>query len=133
MLPFDVCLRLLRSVPLGRVVFYGEGEMVVLPVNHAMDGQHVIFRTARGSKLSAAAEQSLVSFEADDYDPETHAGWSVLVTGRAELVYDGEEIQRLRRLGLESWTAAAEHPFWVRILPTSVTGRRTGVPAQLGL
>jgi nitroimidazol reductase NimA-like FMN-containing flavoprotein (pyridoxamine 5'-phosphate oxidase superfamily) len=129
MLPFDVCLRLLSSVPLGRVAFYGDGEMVVLPVNHAMDGQRVVFRTARGSKLSAAAEQGLVSFEADDYDPETQAGWSVLVTGRAELVYDGEEIQRLRHLGLEPWAAAVEHPFWVRILPSSVTGRRTGVSA----
>jgi nitroimidazol reductase NimA-like FMN-containing flavoprotein (pyridoxamine 5'-phosphate oxidase superfamily) len=127
MLPFDACLWLLGSVPLGRVAFSADGEMVVLPVNHAMDGPRVVFRTARGSKLTAAVEQDLIAFEADDYDPQTRAGWSVLVTGRAALVYDGEEIQRLRRLGLEPWAAAVEHPFWVRILPTSVTGRR--IPA----
>jgi nitroimidazol reductase NimA-like FMN-containing flavoprotein (pyridoxamine 5'-phosphate oxidase superfamily) len=92
-----------------------------------MDGPRVVVRTARGSKLTAAVEQDLIAFEADDYDPQTRAGWSVLVTGRAALVYDGDEVQRLRRLGLEPWAAAVEHPFWVQILPTSVTGRR--IPA----
>jgi nitroimidazol reductase NimA-like FMN-containing flavoprotein (pyridoxamine 5'-phosphate oxidase superfamily) len=124
-LPFDTCLRLLGSVPLGRVGFYSDGEITVLPVNHAMDGEHVVFRAARGSTLTAAGEQDLVAFEADDYDPGTRSGWSVLVTGRATLVYDQAEIQRLGSLGLQPWAAAVEHPFWVRILPTSVTGRRT--------
>jgi Pyridoxamine 5'-phosphate oxidase len=81
-LPFHVCLRLLASVPIGRVGFYADGEMVLLPVNHAMDGQDVVFRTASGSKLTAAQEQELVAFEADDYDLQTRSGWSILVTGR---------------------------------------------------
>ena len=38
-LPFDECLRLLASVPVGRVGFIADGEVVVLPVNHAIDGQ----------------------------------------------------------------------------------------------
>src|SRR5262245_48931732 len=37
-LPFHVCLRLLASVPIGRVGFYADGEVVLLPVNHAVDG-----------------------------------------------------------------------------------------------
>jgi nitroimidazol reductase NimA-like FMN-containing flavoprotein (pyridoxamine 5'-phosphate oxidase superfamily) len=123
-LPFDACLQLLASVPLGRVGFYADGEMVILPVNHAMDGQDVVFRTARGSKLTAAEEQDLVAFEADDYDQQTRSGWSVLVTGRAAVVYEEAEIQRLDRLDLHPWATAVAHPFWVRIRPTSVTGRR---------
>jgi nitroimidazol reductase NimA-like FMN-containing flavoprotein (pyridoxamine 5'-phosphate oxidase superfamily) len=123
-LPFDACLQLLASVPLGRVGFYADGEMVILPVNHAMDGQDVVFRTARGSKLTSAEEQDLVAFEADDYDQQTRSGWSVLVTGRAAVVYEDAEIQRLDRLDLHPWATAVEHPFWVRIRPTSVTGRR---------
>jgi hypothetical protein len=36
------------------------------------------------------------------------------------------EIGRFERLGLQSWGGAtAGDPYWVRIRPTSVTGRRT--------
>jgi nitroimidazol reductase NimA-like FMN-containing flavoprotein (pyridoxamine 5'-phosphate oxidase superfamily) len=124
-LPFETCLQLLASVPLGRVGFEADGEMVILPVNHAMDGQDVVFRTSRGSKLAAAGEQGLVAFEADHYDEHRRAGWSVLVTGRATVVYEEPDIERLSHLGLDRWAAPVDHPFWVRIRPTSVTGRRT--------
>ena len=70
-LPFDECLRLLASVPVGRVGFVADGEVVVLPVNHLVDGQDVIFRTAHGSKLSAAEGQDLAAFEADNYNEQT--------------------------------------------------------------
>jgi nitroimidazol reductase NimA-like FMN-containing flavoprotein (pyridoxamine 5'-phosphate oxidase superfamily) len=106
-LPFDMCLRLLASVPIGRIGFYADGEVVLLPVNHAVDGQDVVFRTASGSKLTAAEEQDLVAFEADDYDLRTRSGWSVLVTGRAMVVYDEAEVSRLDRLGLRPWP-----PVW---------------------
>jgi len=85
-LPFDVCLRLLASVPVGRVGFFADGEVVILPVSHLVDGQDLVFRTARGSKLSAAEGQDVVSFEADEYDKQTRSGWSVVVTGRAEVI-----------------------------------------------
>ena len=124
-MPLDACLRLLASVPVGRMGFYSDGELVVLPVNHVVDGQDVVFRTAAGSKLSAAEGQGLVAFEADDYDPETRSGWSVLVNGRAEVVYEDTEIQRLSRLGLHPWVTAVDRPFWIRIRPTSITGRQT--------
>ena len=124
-LPFEVCLRLLASVSVGRVGFFADGEMVVLPVNHVIDGQDPVFRTAQGSKLSAAEGQELVAFEADEYDAQTRSGWSVLVTGRAEVVYEDAEIDRLSRLGLHPWAAAVERPFWIRIRPTSVSGRQT--------
>ena len=128
-LPFDVCLQLLASVPIGRVGFCADGEVVVLPVNHAVDGQDVVFRTASGSKLTAAGEQGLVAFEVDGYDLQTRTGWSVLVTGRAAVVYDEAEASRLGRLNLHPWATTVDHPFWVRIHPTSVTGRCTPAPA----
>jgi uncharacterized protein len=130
-LALEDCLRLLASVPVGRVGFQSDGELVVLPVNHLVDGQDVVFRTALGSKLSAAEGQSLVAFEADDYDWQTQSGWSVLVNGHAEMVYEDAETQRLGRLVLRSWADAAAHPFWIRIRPSSVTGRQIpghGVP-----
>jgi len=128
-LPFDVCLRLLASVPIGRVGFCADGEVVILPVNHAVDGQDVVFRTASGSKLTAAGEQGLVAFEADRYDLQTRTGWSILITGRATVVYDEAEVRRLNRLNLHPWATTVDHPFWVRIHAMSVTGRRTPGPA----
>ena len=127
-LPFDRCLELLAAVPVGRVCFLADGEIVVLPVNHVVDGQDPIFCTARGSKLSAAEGQNLVAFEADGYDERTKSGWSVLVNGRAQAVYEDAEIQRLSRLGLHPWVTAVERPFWIRIRPTSISGRQTPEP-----
>ena len=124
-MPFDRCLQLLTTVPVGRVSFFAEGEIVVLPVNHVMDGQDPVFRTAPGSKLSAAEGQNVVAFEADEYDERTRSGWSVLVNGRARAIYEDAEIRRLSRLGLRPWVTAVDRPFWIRILPTSVSGRQT--------
>ena len=126
-LPFDTCLRLLATAPVGRVSFFAEGEIVVLPVNYVMDGQDPIFRTARGSKLSAAQGQNVVAFEADGYDERTRSGWSVLVNGRADAIYEEAEIRRLSRLGLHPWVTAVDRPFWIRIRPTAISGRQTPV------
>ncbi len=124
-LPFALCLRLLASVPVGRVGFVADGEVQVLPVNHILDGQDVVFRTAHGSKLSAADGEKPITFEVDDYDERTHSGWSVVVTGRSEPVDEDAEVDRLDQAGLRAWASTVERPFWIRIRPTSVTGRRT--------
>jgi nitroimidazol reductase NimA-like FMN-containing flavoprotein (pyridoxamine 5'-phosphate oxidase superfamily) len=124
-LPFEECLRLLASVPVGRVGFISDGELVILPVNHIVDGQDVVFRTAHGSKLSAADGQNLATFEADHYDEQARSGWSVVVTGRAEVVDAKADVQRLTRRGLHPWVTAVRHPFWIRIRPTAVSGRQT--------
>lgn len=122
-LPFDECLKLLASEPVGRIGFYADGELVMLPVNHIIDGQDVVFRATRGSKLSAAEGHDLVAFEADSYDGHTRSGWSVVVNGHAEVVYDDAEISRLGRVGLQPWPLA-DLPCWIRIRATAVTGRR---------
>jgi uncharacterized protein len=126
-LPLDDCLRLVASVPVGRLGFHTDGEMAVLPVNHVVDGQDVIFRTSRGSKLSAAEAESLVVFEADDYDQQTRTGWSVVINGHAEVVYEDADITPFDHLDVRPWPDATERPYWVRIRPVSVTGRR--IPA----
>jgi len=46
-------------------------------------------------------------------------------------VYDEAEVTRLNRLNLHPWATTVEQPFWVKIRPTSVTGRRT--PGAAGL
>jgi len=131
-LTLDECLRLLASVPVGRIGFDVDGEVTILPVNHAVHGQDIVFRSAPGSKLSAADGQRAVVFEADGYDPRSRTGWSVVVNGKASAVYGGGDTADLDRLGLEPWPAALDRPSWVRIRPASVTGRRIPGGGQPG-
>jgi hypothetical protein len=124
-LTFETCLRLLASVPVGRVGFVADGEVQILPVNHVVDGQDVVFRTAPGSKLSAAQGCGPITFEADEYDEHAHSGWSVVVTGRAEPVDSDAEIERLDDRGLRPWVSTVARPYVIRVRPSAVTGRRT--------
>lgn len=118
------CFGLLGSVPVGRIGFMAGGEVVILPVNFLVDGQDVVFRTAAGSKLSAIEIGHYVGFEADSYDAASQQGWSVVVNGLAEVVDSDAEARRLDALGLATWGAGAAGRVWVRIRPTTVSGRR---------
>lgn len=120
----EECLRLIASVPVGRVGFVADGEIVMLPVNHLVEGPDLVFRTTQGSKLSAAEQQNVAAFEADHFDEQARTGWSVLVSGRAEAIYEEAEIERLNRRGLHPWPDAVERTSWVRIRAVSMTGRR---------
>jgi hypothetical protein len=82
-----------------------------------------VFRTAPGSKLSAAASGAVVAFEVDDYELSDRSGWSVLVVGTAEVVDDAVVAEQLRRAGLEP-LADGERDAVVRIAPTFTSGRR---------
>jgi hypothetical protein len=73
------CLRLLRSVPVGRMVFTEGALPGVHPVDFVMSGADVVLRTGRGPKLDSALLGEVVAFEADEVDaPPAPAGacWS---------------------------------------------------------
>jgi hypothetical protein len=88
-----------------------------------MDGVNVIFRTLWGSKLQTAEDAGTVAFEVDGYDTVSETGWSVIVKGTAEVVYEDEDTDRYDRMRLKSWADMAEAGFGVRIRPIEVTGR----------
>ena len=117
------CFALLKSVPVGRIGFLAGGEVAILPVNFLVDGQDVVFRTAAGSKLCAVEVGQYVGFEADSYDAGTATGWSVVVNGLAEVIDSADEAGRLDALGLASWGGGADR-VWMRIRPSSISGRR---------
>jgi len=125
---FEECLERLRATPVGRLALVHAGEPLVFPVNHAVDGVDIIFRTLWGSKLRAAEDAGTVAFEVDGYDTLTETGWSVIVKGTAEMVYEDKDTDRYDRLRLRSWADTAEAGFWVRIRPIEVTGREVLAP-----
>ncbi|MCX5336616.1 MULTISPECIES: pyridoxamine 5'-phosphate oxidase family protein [unclassified Streptomyces] len=116
------CLRLLAQAPVGRIVHTRRALPAVLPVNFALDDEAVVVRTSAASELVRAIDGSVVAFEADEVDTESHSGWSVVVTGSATLVTDPSDHARLLRTGPRSWVPCPEEVF-VRIEPELVTGR----------
>lgn len=118
----DECLALLRRSVLGRIAVVMDGRPLVFPVNFAMDGEAIVFRTDAGTKAHAARD-AFVSFECDGIDAVYHTGWSVLVVGRAEEVVNGADVRRLERLPLGRWCPGPKST-WLRIQPRTITGRR---------
>lgn len=84
-LGIDECRRLAATEGIGRVVFTSrEGRPLALPVNFAMRGQWVVFRTRPGSELASLEDGRIVSFEIDHVDETTTSGWSVIFSGPLE-------------------------------------------------
>ena len=123
------CLRLLAKVPVGRVVYTRQALPAVLPINFSRDtNASVLLCTSPESDLVRAIDGVVVAFEADEFDAATRSGWSVVVTGRATVVTDPAEHERLTQTGPSSWMPLRESVF-VRIESEMVTGRELrGMP-----
>ncbi|AYC36094.1 pyridoxamine 5'-phosphate oxidase family protein [Streptomyces griseorubiginosus] len=124
-------LRLLGSVSFGRIVFTQQALPTIRPVNHVLADGDIVIRTHAGAALTARTRQArdlgvVVAYEADDIDPDTHLGWSVVVTGYARLISDPEELARYQAL-LRPW-AEQTMDYAVRIRPDLVTGIRLTAP-----
>ncbi|MET3806313.1 nitroimidazol reductase NimA-like FMN-containing flavoprotein (pyridoxamine 5'-phosphate oxidase superfamily) [Nakamurella sp. UYEF19] len=124
MIPMVDCLNRLRSARMGRLAFFSDGYPMILPINHGMDGDSIVFRTAQGSKLAAAENEMPVAYEIDGTDVDRRAGWSVLVRGEARTVDNPGEVDRLNRLGVWPFADAVERTHWVRISTSEITGRK---------
>lgn len=121
------CMALLRHAYVGRVAVVVDGEPLVLPVNFVVDDDTIVFRTAEGTKFDACVHNARVAFEVDQIDIRSHAGWSVLVRGRAQEITDPDELTKARRLPLNP-LARAPKPHFMRLEPDVVSGRRIPAP-----
>jgi nitroimidazol reductase NimA-like FMN-containing flavoprotein (pyridoxamine 5'-phosphate oxidase superfamily) len=120
----EECYDHLRRSPVGRVGFVDAGEAVILPVNFAVDGRSLVFRTGSGSKLAAAIMRTTACLEIDSWDDMAHTGWSVLAKGMAETVDDEETVARFEMLPVRPWTAPELRQRWVRNHVEENSGRR---------
>lgn len=118
----DGCLALLGGESVGRLAIIEGTGPLVLPINFALHGDRVVFRTGPGSKL-AASRSGRACFELDRFEAATRSGWSVVVRGRLEEVQwwdrDYHEIDGL--LG-QPWLPV-DRPNLVRLVPAAITGR----------
>ena len=127
------CLELLASASVARVGLVVDGRPLVLPVNYALDGNTIVFRTAEGTVLNEAALRD-IAVEVDQIDEATHTGWSVLVQGVAQDVSEAVDTksERLRALALVTWAPGQRHR-WFGVTADSVTGRRLRAAGGGGL
>ncbi|WP_051032311.1 pyridoxamine 5'-phosphate oxidase family protein [Nocardia veterana] len=119
-------IRLLSRIAYGRVVFTRDALPAIRPVDHLVEADgRVIVRTRLTSRPTSAIRADpgvVVAYEADEIDPDTRTGWSVVVTGLARPVTDPARIRHYERL-LRPWIAATTDTV-LEIEPTIVTGVR---------
>lgn len=124
------CLRLIAPGGIGRVAFDdGEGPAVI-PVNYAVDGESVIFRTSVSGRLNRSLPSVVIggqvraAFEADQIDETTRAGWSVLLRGGTHRLSDEEREKAVR---VDPWPGG-KREVWFRLTASDVSGRRLRSP-----
>lgn len=117
------CLRLLATVQTGRIVFTIRALPAVRVMNFVLMGDLIIIRTAADSAVAQRAAGSVVAFEADHTDALTSSGWSVTVTGRAELVTDPHEIAGYQSLPLVRWPQLGPEVF-LRVRLEAIEGQQ---------
>ena len=113
---------LVRSVLFGRLAVVVDGHPDIFPVNHVVDHGAIVLRTAPGAKLAAAARHE-VAYEVDGYDAGADQAWSVVMKGLATPIIRLHEMIDVLELQLSPWHDGAK-PSFLRIEPTTVTGRR---------
>jgi nitroimidazol reductase NimA-like FMN-containing flavoprotein (pyridoxamine 5'-phosphate oxidase superfamily) len=121
----DECFTLLGQETVGRLVYVDDLGPAVVPVNYALAGHAIVFRSEDGSKVRALREHD-VAFQVDRIDEASRSGWSVLVRGTSEEVefeHLHELLGRIDGYVPLPWKKGI-HKIWVVITPKLVTGRR---------
>ena len=116
----DECFARLATQELGRLVTSAAGVLDIFPVNFALDGRTIVFRTAEGSKLTELTINDEVLFEVDDHTDAD--AWSVIVRGRAQRLETSHEVEAADALPLTPWIPTLKYNY-VRVTPDSVSGR----------
>ncbi len=115
----DQCWEMLRAEEFGRLAFRLVDEVHITPINYAVDGETLLFRTAEGDKLLGVVLGAEVAFEIDRYDE--HSARSVVVRGTARLLEE-DEAHRGENVPLRPWVPTLKYNV-VEITPKVVTGR----------
>ena len=117
----DECWEMLCSNEFGRLAYHLAGEVHIVPVNYATDGERLYFRTAEGSKLLGVVMNADVAFEIDTITEA--AATSVVLRGRAELL-EGDEEESVEQLPLRPWVPTLKfNVVAITPNPDEMTGR----------
>lgn len=116
------CWERLRTEAYGRLAIVDDDGPAIYPINAIVDHATVVFRTTEGAKLDAIRADGRVAFEVDGWDPDSQTAWSVAIRGTASEIVRMHDAVTATQLGVTPWQAGPK-PTYVRITPTSVSGR----------
>jgi len=124
----EECLTLLASTAVGRMVFTASALPAVVPVTYALDGGAAVCQTASSSRLARAADGGVLALQTYEVDVVTRSGWSVIATGRAEVLHDPVQVRRVADL-VQPWVPGSADVA-IRLPLTVLTGRRITGPTR---
>jgi nitroimidazol reductase NimA-like FMN-containing flavoprotein (pyridoxamine 5'-phosphate oxidase superfamily) len=116
------CLTLLHGAQVGRAVFTVGALPAIVPVTFTVHDDAILMCTAADTRLAGAGNGQVLAFEVDELDPVTRTGWSVVVTGLAELVTNPAE-RSLVDAVVAPWVPGRRDVL-IRVPFTVVAGRR---------
>ena len=114
------CWDFLRERHFGRLAYRMADEVNIVPINAAVDGTRLLFRTAEGSKLLGIHMSEKVAFEADEIGDALAT--SVVAKGPTR-VLDGDEASRAEDVLPRPWAPGWKGTF-VAIEVSEISGRR---------
>lgn len=100
----EECWERLGQEEFGRLAYHLADEVHIAPINYAVQGEDLLFRTAEGSKLLGVVMNQDVAFEIDRISDEDEVAWSVVARGAARIL-EGDEARAADNLRLRPWVS----------------------------
>lgn len=89
----DQCVQVLYSTEVGRLGYYSEKRMYIVPVSYVFDGEHIYIHSKEGQKVRMMRKHPGVCFQVDRI--ENLVNWrSVLVWGKFQELRDRKDQDR---------------------------------------
>jgi nitroimidazol reductase NimA-like FMN-containing flavoprotein (pyridoxamine 5'-phosphate oxidase superfamily) len=119
------CEELLRAGVVGRVSVCTPTGPHIAPVAYAVIDDMIMFRTSTYSVLGTHGRNAVLAFEVDRFDDQAR-GWSVLATGRGEVITSEELLDQVREVWpMRPWSVGMRH-LVMGVPSTVLLGTRTG-------
>lgn len=129
----EECLSLLSTRSAGRIALQTPAGLRIYPVNYALFGDAVVFRTLPYGEIANNAHDADIAFQVDELDHDHRRGWSVLATGKALRVEDPGEVQLIREeWDPEPW-ADGQRNLYLKLEWADLTGRQVGIEERPSL
>lgn len=118
----DECLRLVDSVPFGRIVFTSRAMPAVRLVPHTRLGEQIVIPASPEFGVTAEKTGTVVAYETDLIGTGQRPAWTVLVIGRARQMAV-RELPAWQRERISSWPGGAPDAV-IMITTDLVTGEQ---------
>lgn len=116
----EQCWDLLKRQEIGRLAYHEGTKVQIVPINYAVDGRRVVFRTKKGNKLTNLQVNPDVALEVDEVGSDLAS--SVVVRGRARELGEKESLMA-DQLRLRPWVRDSMTDHVVCIDVTELSGR----------